>query len=244
VIRPFTRWRQRLPAPAVHIRNGRLRQPVHVAPLFAVACGGIAALALVVYLLWPTWHAQTIDGQRQFPITVGGMLLNVPADSIRMRLQRRSGAQDRIDLAFAYPALTPPEPPKHISADSLEETPVTVDRLLLSIAVRGDELAPDERVQTIYPRYLDPQSTMQGGLVGHAFLDSSPYRSEDLFTSDNPRFAARCTRDDLTPGICLNQRRIDGVDMTFRFPRAWLAQWRDVAGAMDKLVAQLRTRHS
>jgi hypothetical protein len=28
--------------------------------------------------------------------------------------------------------------------------------------------------------------------------------------------------------------------MTFRFPRAWLSDWRDVAEAMEKLVVKLR----
>src|SRR5207248_7345018 len=128
---------------------------------------------------------------RQLPITVGGMLFNVPSNAIRMRVQRRSGAQDRIDLAFAYPALTPPEPQSHISADTVEDTPVTIDRLLLSIALRGDELAPEARVRTIYPRYVDPRNAIQDGLTGQAFLDSSPYTGEDLFTASDPAFAAR-----------------------------------------------------
>jgi hypothetical protein len=51
---------------------------------------------------------------------------------------------------------------------------------------------------------------------------------------------ARCTRDAATPGMCLSERRVDGADLTFRFPRSWLAQWRDVAGAMERLTAQLR----
>jgi hypothetical protein len=167
------------------------------------------------------------------------MLFNVPAEAIRMRLQRRSGPQERIDLAFAYPALTPPEPQRHVTVDTVDETPVAIDRILLSIAVRGDELPPEDRLQTIYPRYLDPRSAMQDGLLGRAFLESSPYANEDLFTSDAPAFAARCTRDDLTPGICLSLRRVDAVEMTFRFPRAWLAEWRDVASTMDRLVLKL-----
>jgi hypothetical protein len=39
--------------------------------------------------------------------------------------------------------------------------------------------------------------------------------------------------------MCLSERRIDGADLTFRFPRDWLAQWRDVANAMDRLAVQL-----
>ena len=59
------------------------------------------------------------------------------------------------------------------------------------------------------------------------------------FAGNQPLLHARCTRDVAIPGICLSERRIDGADLTFRFPRGWLAQWRDVAGAMDRLTLQL-----
>ena len=39
--------------------------------------------------------------------------------------------------------------------------------------------------------------------------------------------------------IAVGERRIGGADLTFRFPRNWLAQWRDVAEAMDRLTLQL-----
>ena len=195
--------------------------------------------ALVVYLLWPTWQAGALVGPRQLPITVGGMLFNVPSQAIRMGVQRRSGAQDRIDLAFAYPALTPPEPQARVSADTVEDTPIRMDHLILSIAVRDDGMSPDDRLKTIYPRYLDAHNATSDGLMVQAFLDASPYRGEDLFTSTNPPFAARCTRDAMTPGFCLSQRRVGDVDMTYRFPRAWLSEWRSVVAAMDRLLLQL-----
>jgi hypothetical protein len=47
---------------------------------------------------------------------------------------------------------------------------------------------------------------------------------------------ARCTRDARTPGMCLSERRIGGADLVFRFPRAWLDQWRAVGNAMDTLA--------
>ena len=72
-----------------------------------------------------------------------------------------------------------------------------------------------------------------------AFRDGTPYGNEDLFLASTPNLNARCTRDAATPGMCLSERRIDGADLTFRFPRSWLAQWRDVANAMDRLTLQL-----
>jgi hypothetical protein len=96
-------------------------------------------------------------------------------------------------------------------------------------------------VRTIYPRYLEKTSSQgDDGLTARAFRDGTPYSNEDLFLASTHAMAARCTRDAATPGMCLSERRIDGADLTFRFPRSWLAQWRDVAGAMNKLTVQLR----
>ena len=71
------------------------------------------------------------------------------------------------------------------------------------------------------------------------FRDGTPYGQEDLFFADAPKLSAHCARDGATPGMCLSERRIDGADLTFRFPRSWLAQWREVADAMDRLTVQL-----
>ena len=41
------------------------------------------------------------------------------------------------------------------------------------------------------------------------------------------RFLLRCTRRTAsTPAMCLHERRIGGADVTVRFPRVWLDDWR------------------
>ena len=115
-----------------------------------------------------------------------------------------------------------------------------ISRIFLSISAHRDAMAPEVRVNTIYPRYLDQATTPpQDGLTMRAFRDGTPYGNEDLFFADTPHLDARCTRDGATPGMCLSERRIGGADLTFRFPRSWLAQWHDVANAMDRLTVQL-----
>jgi hypothetical protein len=199
-----------------------------------------SAVALVAYLLWPTWGPDASSGPARLPVSIGATLFNVPTTAIRMKIQRRSGPQERVDLNFTFPALEAPEAPKHVSADSIEETMQPIDRIFLSIAAHHDTLAPETRVRTIYPRYLEQASTPgQDGLAMRAFRDGTPYSNEDLFFANTPSLSARCSRDGATPGMCLSERRIDGADLTFRFPRSWLAQWRDVANAMDRLTAQL-----
>jgi hypothetical protein len=212
----------------------------HLLPIALGAAVSAAAIMLVAYLLWPTWGFSGSSSPERLPVSVGGTLFNVPTAAIRMKIQRHSGPQERVDLDFSYPALTPPEPPKHVTAEEVETTAPPIDRIFLSIAAHHNSLAPDLLVRTIYPRYLDQASNAsQDGLTQRAFRDGTPYGGEDLFLAETPSLAARCTRETATPGMCLSERRIDGADLTFRFPRAWLAQWQDVASAMDRLTLQM-----
>lgn len=222
-------------------RGRRAFAHAHLVPILLGGAFAAAALAFVAYLLWPTWTAQSAGLPDRLPVSVGGALFNVPTASIRMKIQRHSGPQERVDLSFLYPSLEAPEAPRHVTAETVEQAIQPIDRIFLSIAAHHDTLAPDVRARTIYPRYLGPAAgPAEDGLTVRPFRGDSPYGSEDLVLADDPALIARCTRDGATPGMCLSDRRIDGADLTFRFPRSWLAQWRELAGAMDKLTAQLR----
>ena len=226
-------------------RSSRSDPRAHLVPIAIASALAAVALALVAYLLWPTWGTDPARGPGRLPVQVGSTLFNVPTAAIRRKIQRHSGPQERVDLAFTFPALEPPQAPKHVSADTVEEQPQPIDRIFVSIAAHRDSLAPDMRVRTIYPRYLEQASTpVEDGLTMHAFKEGSPYSGEDLFTSGNPALTARCTRDAATPGMCLSERRIEDADLTFRFPRSWLTQWRDVAGAMERLTTQMYGKRS
>jgi hypothetical protein len=226
---------------AQHIaRDTRKDRRGHMILIMVAGALTIGAIALVAYLLWPTWGSDPQSGPARLPVSIGATLFNVPTAAVRMKIQRHTGPQERVDLSFTYPSLEPPEAPKHISADTVEEQPQPIDRIFLSISAHHDTLAPDTRVRTIYPRYLEQDSTpVDDGLSMRAFRDGSPYSNEDLFLANAPGLSARCTRDGTTPGMCLSERRVDGADLTFRFPRSWLGQWRDVAGAMERLTVQL-----
>jgi hypothetical protein len=227
------------PAHAGTLRWHRLRRG-HFIPIALSAMVATAAIALVAYLLWPTWGVDLTTDPGRLPVSVGSTLFNVPAHAFRMKVQKHSGPQERVDLFFLYPSLEAPEAPKHVSAETVEDAIQPIDRIFLSIAAHHDALAPEARLRTIYPRYLDPASSgAEGGLNVTAFRDGSPYEGEDLFAANSPAIVARCSRDGATPGMCLSERRVGGADLTFRFPRTWMAQWRDVAGAMDQLTAQV-----
>ena len=222
-------------------RSARRRRRSLIGPMIVTGALGLGAIVVVAYLLWPTWEADVSSDPIRLPLSVGATLFNVPPMAIRMKIQRHTGPQERVDLNFEFPSLDVPEAPKHVSADMVEDKAVQpIDRIFLSIAAHHDAMSPDVRLNTIYPRYLNQAPTaLQNGLTARAFRDGTPYGKEDLFVADTPHLDARCTRDGATPGMCLSERRIGGADLTFRFPRNWLAQWRDVANAMDRLTVQL-----
>lgn len=217
----------------------------HAVPIAITAVIGAVAIGVVAFLLWPTWDTHKASDPSHLPMSIGDTAFNVPTNAVRVKLQKRTGPQERVDLNFLYPSLEPPAAKRAISAENADDPLPAIDRLFLSIAAHRNALAPDERMRTIYPRYLDQGApTVTNGLSMRAFRDNTPYANEDLFYSSSPAIVARCSRDASTPGMCLSERRIDGADLTFRFPRSWLGQWREVAGAMDQVVARMRKPRS
>src|SRR5205807_9774299 len=71
----------------------------------------VLAAAFVALVLWPRWPGTTVAPDAPaLPITVGGVLFNVPPAAIRVPMQRHAAAQERLDLAFLWPSLEPPDP--------------------------------------------------------------------------------------------------------------------------------------
>src|SRR6201995_2394248 len=126
----------------------------HILPIALAIAVGLGAVALVAYLLWPTWGAESTGAPDRLPVSIGGTLFNVPVGAMRVKIQRHSGPAERIDLNFGFPSLEPPQPQKHVSADEVDEKAQPIDRIFLSIAAHHDTLPPEMPVRTIYPRYL------------------------------------------------------------------------------------------
>ena len=224
-----------------HAVRGRRRRTHN--PLAAPVAVFVAAIALAVsyigYVLWPRWPDVPVAlGAPALPIVVAGTSFTVEPSAIRMRVQRHPGSHERIDLAYVWPTLTPPDP-----AEKPSQMPEPIERLFVTIQGTDGTLAPMERVETIYPRYLvaDPEAGPPG-LTLRAFREDTPYKDEELvFDSENPaHFLARCSkRAAVGSGNCLLDRRIGAADITIRFSRDWLQDWGKVADAVDTLMQRL-----
>ena len=203
------------------------------------------AVAFIAYALWPRWPGPPIGpGAPALPITIAGTAFNVPPAAMRIPLQRRAGAHERVDLAFLWPSLEPPPVAVRTPGGI---TPQAIDRLFVTIASAGDTLPPAERIKTIYPRYVAADAVAEpNGLVVQAFRSGTPYQGEDLIQDAAAGFLVRCSRDSAgpTPGICLHSRRIDHADIVVRFPRDWLSDWRAIDAGIERLIESLRPRGS
>ena len=203
----------------------------------------VGGIVYVGFVLWPRQLSEVPPDTPSVPVTIAGVVFNVPPAAIRQQVQRRSGAQDRLDLVFLWPSLDPPPSHPVRQPHAPADEPQPLDRLFVTITGSDGTLPPAERMKTIYPRYttgeLRPE---QDGLMVRAFGDGTPYKGEDLvFDPSAPeRFVARCSRAGATPGICLMERRIGAAEIVLRFPRDWLSEWREVAAKLDYLIATLR----
>ena len=144
---------------------------------------GVSSIAVgyVAYVLWPRWPGPAVaPNAPSLPIIVGGTAFNVPPAAIRRPVQRKPGTQERIDLVFVWPSLAPPANaaeagPQGASASAEAAHPF--ERIFLAIAAGDGGPSPLQRMQTIYRRYLAPETlSAPSGLIMLAFRKDTPYQ--------------------------------------------------------------------
>ncbi len=229
--------------PSTRRRSGKGRgghSPL-TGPVLLFAAVMVTAALYVAYVLWPRWPEAPVSlDAPSLPIIVAGTVFNIEPAAIRQSVQRRPGTQGRVDLAYLWPSLLPPDPArKPTVGDPVDPN----ERLFVTIQAADGTLPLMERVKTIYPRYLvaEPVAGPEG-LTVRGFRGDTPYRGEELvFEQAAPEhFLARCARKGIiNSGSCLLERRIGDADITIRFPRDWLGDWQAVAAGIDRLMARL-----
>ena len=238
-------------AQALPRRHTRSARGLLMAPVAFLVALSIGAAIFVASMLWPTWPSGPVSlDAPAIPITVANVLFDVPPRAIRTTVQRRPGPHERIDLAFLWPSLEPPQPQGKDADQGAAETSATdlSQRLFVTIAALGPVLPPAERLRNVYPHYAETQAAEgPDGLAILPFRAGTPYQGEDLiYLAAKPeQFFARCTREaGKVRGSCLHERLIDTAEITLRLPRAFIDDWRSVNAGIDRLVAQLHPKRN
>ena len=117
-----------------HISHSDRRAARHLLAVPAGVFAGVIILAAcyITYVLWPRWPSGPVAlDAPSIPVTVAGVTFNIPPAAIRQSVQRKPGMQQRVDLAYLWPSLTPPDPsarPAPVSSSNM------VDRVFVTIA--------------------------------------------------------------------------------------------------------------
>ena len=119
----------RAPRPVMRRRRGP--NPL-AAPLLVFAAVIVLAACYVAYVLWPRWpEAPVALDAPSLPIVIAGAAFNIEPAAIRVAVQRRPGAQERVDLDYLWPSLMPAR--SGAQADARRRSTAR-DRLFVTIA--------------------------------------------------------------------------------------------------------------
>jgi hypothetical protein len=175
---------------------------------------------------------------------IGETALTVSSDLIRFAAARQDGPIDRLDLLFAWPALTPAD---EMAAATLRASGA-VDPLIF-VTVSADSGAPDstERLDSVYSRvFSDEAWAGPAGLVGVALSAEAGYAGEELFfepEGDRP-FVVRClaSNDAAIAETCMREVDIgSGLTVLYRFDKSLLSEWRTLEAAIRARIEGLVT---
>lgn len=178
-------------------------------------------------------------------LSVRGLKLTVPANYLDNNVSLTGGERDALALSALLPDMrgySPEDAGLYIG--NAPDSPVV--RLLF----KGDEndLDAAARLDRIYRPYLQSPQGAPGnfGLTQYAFRADSGYARQDLFAgSEGGRlvlFLCERTGPDLpSPNCQMTGRPVArNLSFSYRFKRAHLERWREIAPGMDRLLARFQ----
>jgi hypothetical protein len=186
----------------------------------------------------PTARADIID------LSVNGFALKVPANYIIYSSARQGGPRKDVALFTTFPDFH-----GYSDWEASNFTSNAADSPVIYMLIREEDLDITEadRLQRIYLAYVADPAGKPGpfGLTEYPFRDDSGYHGKDLFvglTANGP-VVILCDRfSQLVPNpSCLRDVRLKrGVALSYRFKRAHLANWHEIADGIATLVQTFR----
>jgi hypothetical protein len=180
-------------------------------------------------------------------LTVRGSAFAIPANYIENAAARAGGDQDNLALVALFPSFRGySDGEAKLFQGNAPDSPV------IHVSLRGDtnNLAPQTRLQRIYGPYLTGRDGAAGpfGLTQFGFRSNSGYEQNDLFAGESPHglvllLCERAGKDLPSPNcLAIDQARARNLTLSYRFKRAYLARWREMAGGVNGLMRKFESR--
>ncbi|HEY8948925.1 MAG TPA: hypothetical protein VIM56_08595 [Rhizomicrobium sp.] len=216
-----------------------------------VVTAGLSALFLLYYLVpAPTSfieeHVAPTSRTDPVAITINGTKFSIPANYIMFARARQGGALKEAQLFTALPDF---QGYSEWHASSFSGNAADSPVIFLLLREEQFKISEAERLQRIYMTYVTDPAGKPGpfGLIQYVFRDDSGYHGEDLFVGqmDGKPVVLRCVRfsQQVPSPSCLRDQRIgSGVTLSYRFKRANLGRWQEIAQGVDKLIVSFRVK--
>ncbi|HWA68956.1 MAG TPA: hypothetical protein VG821_03865 [Rhizomicrobium sp.] len=183
-------------------------------------------------------------------LSVRGQPFAIPANYIESAGARAGGDQDQLALAALFPSWR-----GYSDNDARLFSANAPDSPVIRITLRADanNLAPGDRLARIYKPYVVKPAGAAGpfGLTQYSFRKDSGYEQNDLFVGERAGpvllLCERAGEELVSPNCLAVDRPLAGslggrkLSLSYRFKRAYLARWREMADGVDALVRKFET---
>ncbi|HEY0265922.1 MAG TPA: hypothetical protein VGC16_04165 [Rhizomicrobium sp.] len=221
----------------IHQHSGWL---IPVAVFFAILL--LSGLFLGWYLRpGPRAGAAPTGKSDMVALSVKGVAFAIPANYIESARARAGGPQDSLALVALFPSLR-----GYSDAEARLFQGNAPDSPVIHLILRGDpnNLGARARLDRLYRPYItDPRGAAAPfELTQYGFARDSGYERNDLFAGESPAglmlFLCERPAADLPSPNCTAIDRPLGnrLSFSYRFKRAWLGRWREMASGMDGLI--------
>ena len=207
---------------------------------YAFAALALLSLAISVGGKWlgrSIVKAGYTDDTTLHEIVIGNDVITAPANVIRFERARRDGIASRLDLYFRYPEMD------GYSAAARDDFNAVGGRRTVVFASFEERMMSRDMSGRFGPIYksliVQPGRPGPGGTTLYDFTEKSGYSNEVLAVAPRPGaepFVARClsgpaAEQSLAP--CERDVHVGrALSLTYRFPQAFLADWRKLDAAV------------
>jgi hypothetical protein len=219
-------------------------------PIAVFAVTALLSAMVLLFYLAPTpasfieEHPAPTSRTDPISLSVSGVRMTIPANYILYKSARQGGARPAVALVTTFPEFR-----GYSDWDSQAFSSNAADSTVIYLLIREEplNLSEAEKLRRIYMNLVANPDGGPGpfGLTAYEFRNDSGYRNEDLFVGGNSQapIVLRCDRfsQQVRSPSCLREMLLKpGVAINYRFKRAHLSDWKEIADGVNGLIRSFR----
>ncbi|HWU54770.1 MAG TPA: hypothetical protein VN175_04650 [Rhizomicrobium sp.] len=228
------------------------REEVHRHSGWLIPGAFLLAILLLsgLFLGWylrPSFRSQVAPtGQSSLVnLRVHGISFAIPANYIENARARAGGDMNALTLVALFPSWQGySESQARLFSSNAPDSP------LVRLSLRGDpnNLKAEDRLNRVYKPHMVNAEGEAGpfGLTHYGFAPESGYGASDLFAGDSTKgllllLCERASVEFPSPScLAIDRPLAPDLSYSYRFKRAYLGHWREIAADVDRLIAKFR----